>query len=182
MKFPWDKTHCWSESKDRLSFKGRSAIPDFSDQEQLFFRFESPPVNNNVAVSDIRYPDAKGTSCNRSGDIESAADAPYCGSISHPQDVLFPFFYGSGVSAFCVSHLRRVFESAGGVKIEVRAVHTPTLVRKGEPGEEYENYAHSSLFNYNEGSQELRKSIPKTVKFRVRLLISENTVVLKSPE
>jgi len=170
MKSAWNKAKCFSGSRDRLLFGGRTKIP-VESAERLFFRFRATPVDGLVPISDIRYPDSNGTSCNRSGGNENL--------ISHPQDVLFPRYYSEGVWAVSASLFERGFKSRGGVAIQVVVQHDPTIVGNTQ----FENYAHTLLLNYNKCCRTSgpRKGVPNSVKTEVRALLSEAGSVLKIP-
>ncbi|MCL1468906.1 hypothetical protein [Argonema galeatum] len=138
---------------ERMYRAGRPVDPDFSPEENLYFRSkEIPTVDERVIPTGIRFPDF---SVNRS-------------KYSEPEDVLIPSYGEYGILTFKVKDIPAPETTNKTTLYEWKAVHEPTD----------DNYSHSEVQTFKNGEYKKKLDIPTTLKKQFRMILSERMSVI----
>lgn len=141
---------------ERMYRAGRPVDPDFSPEENLYFRYkEMETVEGRVIPTGIRFPDF---SVNRS-------------KYSEPEDVLIPCYEDYGILTFKVKDIPPAERTNETTLYEWKAVHEPTE----------DNYSHSEVQTFKNGMYAKKLDVPKTLKKKFRVILSERMSVIHEP-
>ncbi|MFB2969202.1 hypothetical protein ACE1CD_09545 [Aerosakkonema sp. BLCC-F183] len=141
---------------ERMYRAGRPVDPDFSPEEKLYFRYkEMEIVEGRVMPTGIRFPDF---SVNRS-------------KYSEPEDVLIPSYGEYGILTFKVKDIPAPERTNETTLYEWKAVHEPTE----------DNYSHSEVQTFKNGMYTKKLDVPKTLKKKFRVILSERMSVIHEP-
>ncbi len=141
---------------------GRPIINTFEPKEKLYFRFPPPqggPLGDRLPAASIRFPDM---SVNRSGYGELR--------LSEPRDVIIGF-PGWGVATFRVEDIPGPMRTDERTTYEFRAEHVP----------EEDNYSHSEVRTFKNGTHHRKIEPPSTVKKKYRTILMERTKIEIEP-
>lgn len=91
---------------------------------------------------------------------------------SEPDDVLIPSYLDWGIAEFQVESVPKKMESPGNVVFEFKVEHDPVD----------DNYSHSEVRTYKEGTHHKNIDVNKTVKKQFRQMLSDRTRLIRSPK
>jgi hypothetical protein len=137
--------------------KDRPVDIEFDPSEDLYYRCRVEHVaGDRLLPQAIRFPDF---SVNRS-------------KYSEPEDVLIPAYSNWGISAFKVGDLPPEQQTDSTTPVySWQVVHDPIE----------DNYSHSEVRSYKNGTYSKTLDVPKTMKKFFRQVLSDRAHIIKTP-